>query len=107
MSSAPSPVYRETFLRDRFTPERGGVVRRFGAILEELTADAVTLLPRVGTGGELSAASVDLGFLAGLLEDNRRDDEPQLIRRALGWADRLRAVEAEIRQALGGEGGEP
>jgi len=27
--------------------------------------------------------------------------------RALQWADRLLGVEAEIREALGGEGGEP
>lgn len=107
MSAAASPVYRETFLRDRLTPERRGVVRAYGAILEALTADAVTMLPRVGTRGELGAVAVDLGHLSETLEDNRRDDEPQLIRRAHGWADRLRAVEAEIRQALSVKGGAP
>ena len=103
--SAGSLVYRETFLRDRFTPDRRETVRRYGEILEELTADAVTLLPQVGTRGELEGVAVDLGHLSEALEDNRRDDEPQLIRRAHGWAARLRAVEAEIREALGAEGG--
>lgn len=100
MSAGPSLVYRETFLRDRLSPERRAVVRAFGDILEELTLEVVAMLPHVGTRGELGAVAVDLGHLADLLQDNSRDDEPQLIRASARWADRLREVEAELREQV-------
>ncbi|HSL82554.1 MAG TPA: hypothetical protein VLF66_07235 [Thermoanaerobaculia bacterium] len=100
-----SLVFRETFLRDRFTAARRDTVRRFGEVLEELTGEATLMLPTVRRFHRLLALAVDLGHVAELLEDPRGDVEPQHLRQAVRWADRLREVEAEIRQALGGEGG--
>lgn len=39
MSAAPSLVYRETFLRNRLRPDWREVVRRYGDLLEQLTAE--------------------------------------------------------------------
>jgi len=105
----PNRVFRESFLAYEFEGERYETMRRFGEILSELAGES-SLHPRFIRPiiyPELEAVAVDLTRAAEYLEEASRDADSEdaaqvkLAGAALGWADQLRAVEAEIRAALG------
>lgn len=101
MSAAASPVFRETFLRERFNPDRRETVRLYGEILEQLTSEAGTMLPRGGLREELSAIAVDLDYAAELLEENATDQgESYLMLRSATLAKAVRGLAENIRRDL-------
>jgi hypothetical protein len=98
---APSQVYRETFLRERFKADRRRVVRRYGELLEALTSEAVAMCPRFDRFDHLAAIAVDLDYAAGLLEEHSVEHEGSyLALRTKSLAKSVRGVAGHIRRDL-------
>lgn len=101
MSAAASAVFRETFLRERFKSYRRETVRRYGALLDQLTSEAGAVLPRGGLRDELEAIAIDLDYAAELLEENATDQgETYLMLRCATLSKSVRGVAEYIRRDL-------
>jgi hypothetical protein len=101
MSAAPTLVYRETFLRERFRADQRKLMRRHGELLNALTSEAVPMCPRYGPRDQLAAIAVDLDYAAGLLEEHSVEHEGSyLALRTKSLAKSVRGVAGHIRRDL-------
>ncbi len=106
--------FRETFLRHLMQPDDEKAVRHLGTLFFEMALDISRFWPKREEPEvvcDLKAAAADLRHLeqhlranvvASLTASDLSAPEKLLARQAMGWADRLAEVAAEIEQGISG-----
>ena len=108
----PNPALRESYLSRWGASEYGRTLRRFGDLLNTMSAEAESKLlrgePRSSqpfTVEDVTTALVDLGPVLEMLDEaarngTREEGTAMLSRSAAGWARQVRKVAAAMEAAL-------